>query len=296
MVTVGSIIGGTFRFVRANPVVIAIWSGVMVFAGLISILSALLIYTAQLASLESGAAVVPSFPTFVPMILVMLVIFTVLWAAVFRAVIFPVESRFAYMRLGMDELRLLGTILIVYVGGYLIFVILGMIGVVLLSLLAAAIGGKVGGTAVAIIAGLMLICALIWAVVRISPAAPLTIYHRKIVIGPAWRLTRGAFWRLFGAYLVIALLLFIIYLPIGLVQMGPALGDMLHPTDPNAALRVAQWQVAHYSSPIWIAGMSIVTAVVGGIALALQAGVAAVATTQLIDLHELEAPSGTVTE
>ncbi|HWI86717.1 MAG TPA: hypothetical protein VNT42_10405, partial [Sphingomonas sp.] len=215
----------------------------------------------------------------------MLLIFVVLWTAVFRAVIFPAESRFAYLRAGMDELRLLAVMLILMIGGYLALLLVILAVGALVAILAAAAGSTGVAAVVGVIFGFAILCLATWVAVRFSPAGPLTIYRRKIVIGPAWRLTRGTFWRLFGAYVLVALVLMAIYLPVIFIQMGPVLGDLMHPADPQAAARIAEWQAARYSgglSPGMI-GVAFVSAILGGVALALQAGVTAVATTQLID-------------
>jgi hypothetical protein len=124
---------------------------------------------------------------------------------------------------------------------------------------------------------------VVWALIRISLAGPMTIAQRKVVIGPAWRLTRGAFWRLFGAYLLLAIATLVVYGVAMAVQMGPVLGNMMRPTDPEAVARVAQWQAAHYGnfSGALIAS-TIVSGILGGVMLSLQGGMVAVATRDLL--------------
>ncbi len=119
MVTTGSIWGGTFRFVRGNVGPIVIWGVIVLLVSLLSTLVMGSFYQDRLTAMQSGA--VPSAHLgmiFLPAV-IWLVVFTMLWAAVFRAVLFPEERRFAYLRIGMDELRLLGTVLILFVGGYI---------------------------------------------------------------------------------------------------------------------------------------------------------------------------------
>ena len=275
MVTIGSIWSGTFRFVRGNVGPALVWGGVIVLVTLISTLVMGPFYQARLADLQSGAPPTPHFAAvFLPAI-VGVAVFTILWAAVFRAVLFPEERRFAYMRAGMDELRLLGTLLVLFVGGYLVVLIVGAIFI--------GIGYAIGGGIVAVILSLILFCAIIWAAVRISPAGPMTILQRKVVIGPAWRLTRGAFWRLFGAYVLLAIAFMAIYGVVLSLQMGAILTDMAHPTDPVAAARVAQWQADHYGHfSVWSVLVALVTGLFGGFALAFHAGLTAVATDQLL--------------
>ena len=287
MVTIGSIWGGTVRFVRGNIGAILVWSLIIFAVSLLSMLVMAPFQQARLAATQAGAAVPPNFANFSGAMLIALGAFVILWAAVFRAVLFPADRRFFYLRLGMDELRLLGTVLVVFVGGYLVVVLGGLLVSMVMVMVGKAIAGDAGAGVAAILTFLTLFGVVIWAFVRVSPCGPLTIYQRKVVIGPAWRLTKGVFWRLLAAYLLLFVALALVYGTLLTVQMGPVLSDMAHPTDPAAALRVAQWQAAHYGT---INGQTIayglLTGLVGGVALAFHAGMTAVATRQLLGVGD----------
>jgi hypothetical protein len=111
----------------------------------------------------------------------------------------------------------------------------------------------------------------------------MTILEHKVVIGPAWRLTRGAFWRLFGAYVLFGILILVVYGIVLSAEMGPILSDLAHPADPEAAARVAQWQADKAHLSVSLVVMSVVSGVLGGFTFAFQAGMIAVATEQLLD-------------
>jgi len=287
MVTIGSIWGGTVRFVRGNIGAILVWSLIIFAVSLLSMLVMAPFQQARLAAIQSGAAAPPNFAGFFGAMLIALGAFVILWAAAFRAVLFPGDRRFFYLRLGMDKLRLLGTILVVFVGGYLVVIVGGLLLSTVMALIGRAIAGDGGAGLMAIVTALALFCTAIWAFVRVSPCGPLTIYQHKVVIGPAWRLTKGVFWRLLAAYLLLFLALALVYGTLLTVQMGPVLGDMAHPTDPAAAMRVARWQAAHYGT---INGQTIayglLTGLVGGVAMAFHAGMTAVATRQLLGVGD----------
>ena len=280
MVTVGSILGGTFGFARDNLRVIAIWSVLTFLLSLLSMVGMQPFYAAQAAGLESGTPVTPNFGVLGITLLVSIIFFTVLLAAMFRAVLFPSESRFAYLRIGMDELRLFGTMMVILVGVYLLFIILGVI-LTIAGLMLTRLSGASGSVALVLGAGLFAL--MVWLTVRLSLAGPLTILERKIVIGPAWRLSRGAFWRLFLAYLAIAVILMVSYAVIIAVQMGPVLGDMFRPLDPAAHQRVVAWQAANYGFSARSLMVALVGGILGGIVFALQAGMLGVATAQLLN-------------
>lgn len=275
MVTIGSIWGGTFRFIRNNIGPVLIWSGIVLLVTLVSGLAMAPFYQQRLVELQSGIPAQPRFGAMFLPGLIWIALLTILWAAAFRAVFFPEQRRFAYMRLGMDELRLLGTSLILFLGGYIVMLIAGAILI--------GIGYAVGGGIVAAILGLVLFGAVVWAWTRVSPAGAMTILEHKVVIGPAWRLTRGAFWRLFGAYVLFGILILVVYGIVLSAEMGPILSDLAHPADPEAAARVAQWQADKAHLSVSLVVMSLVSGVLGGFTFAFQAGMIAVATEQLLD-------------
>jgi len=281
MVTVGSILSGTFRFVRGNIGPIFVWAGIVVLISLSSRLVMAPFYQERLADMQSGTPPSPHLGTVFLPALFWIAVLTILWAAAFRAVFFPEQRRFAYLRVGMDELRLLGTSLVLFVGGYIVALIIGGIAI--------GIGYAAGGGMIAVVLGLILFCALVWVATRVSPAGAMTILERKVVIGPAWRLTRGAFWRLFGAYVVLTIAFIFVYGLVFSMQMGSILMDMAHPLDPEAAARVAQWQAdqAHFSVRMVV--VALVTGLLGGFAFAFQAGMIAVATDQLLGRRDGQA-------
>ena len=64
------------------------------------------VYSAQVAGLEGGVQAPSEGLSFLNALLTLLV-YVVLWAAVIRAVLLPERGGPGYLRLGMDELRLL---------------------------------------------------------------------------------------------------------------------------------------------------------------------------------------------
>jgi hypothetical protein len=285
MVTVGSILGGTFRFIGNNVRAILVWSAILFLLTLLMMVMMRPFYEAQIASLQQPGAVpaAPPMGSFLAFMLVGFAVVVILAAATFRAVLFPEQSRFAYLRVGMDELRLLGCALILVIGFYLIMFVLGIVLGLVLAIVFAAAGGGAGAITASALIGLAGLVFSTWLVTRLALAGPLTILERKIVIGPAWRLTRGHFWSLLGAYAVMMLILFAVYGAIFVVRMGPAMADMFHPTDQAAALRVASAQTAAYSMSLKNIVIAALSSLIFAFAHALYAGGVAVAADQLVN-------------
>ncbi|MFZ2031790.1 MAG: hypothetical protein WAU68_15875 [Vitreimonas sp.] len=64
---------------------------------------------------------------------------------------------------------------------------------------------------------------LIYFAVRLAPAAAITVARRQFAFFDAWTVTKGRFWALFGAFLIVFLIAFAIEIVIGLVVFGVAM-------------------------------------------------------------------------
>lgn len=159
---------------------------------------------------------------------------------------------------GADELRLIGvyffwmlTIFAVYIA---VAVPLGIIiGVV------AALAGNSGMMAVVplmILLPIAVYCALIWVAVRLSPAAAVTIRDRKLTFLSARKATKGRFWALFGAFLVMFVVMYLIFIIVIALFLGAGIGLSgtlpagLFEGDPGALAEVISNPV------IWVLGAS----------------------------------------
>lgn len=283
MVTVGAIVDGGFRLARERPVSMIIWGALYLaasLAGLFLLIRPLM--QMQLGRMDAGAsmAVLGSVYLFDFGLLILL---TILSAAALRAALRPEESGFAYLRLGLDELRLVALVLLLAVIYFVIFIVAtflgGIFGVI-------AGGGNPAGMVVVIVA--MTLASLLFILflqIRLSPAIALTMIRRKIVIGDAWRLTRGHFWTLFGGYVAIGLMLTIGYLVAAGLTMGPYLGELSHGGfRPEAFTAAARHQSARLlAGPDALMILSwFASAVLTGLAVALWGGAVAAATSALL--------------
>lgn len=138
----------------------------------------------------------------------------VLCGAVFRAVLMPEASAWAFLRIGGRELWLTLLFVVEQVLAMIVIFIVALLIVVLTAVMVVSGGEQakmttiiVAGSATAIAVGL-----LIWVALRLSLAAPMTFADAQFRLFESWTLTRGQGWRLLG--MVVLLIIFILLMEI----------------------------------------------------------------------------------
>lgn len=165
---------------------------------------------------------------------------TLVSAAVFRAVLEPQAGRGFYLRVGASEGWMLLLTVIAYVGWYVVYFIAGMVGVILGFVVYFA-AGKVAGIAFGILALFAGLVVVVWALLRLSMAWPMTFAARRLVLFESWALTKGSSLRLFGMALLAVLLVIaveavvfivgLIVFALGSIGSWSALADTAGPED-----------------------------------------------------------------
>lgn len=290
--TVGSILGGTWSFIRAHPAAIAVWTALYL---AVTIVLRLAIGPVVQARMAAVAAAAPGLPPAMPPLgrvflswCLLMATVLVLVAAVWRAVLFPERRRAFYLRVGMDEARLLGLLAMALVAGFAIELVLVVALIVLgvifgLALSPAHLSG--GGVPFLVLLVLGFVAAAIWVQVRLSLVGPMTIARGRWAVGEGWELAGGRFWRLLGAYGVVWLLLIALTLLLALPQAGAMIGAIGHPGDPAAQAALAEAQSARMAltpAPVTVLWL-LLGGVLGMVMLVAFAALPAVAVAQLID-------------
>ena len=213
-----------FRLVRREPMAIVLWAlfylvltavVVLAFGGMFGD------FFQTMERLESSGAeptmadVAPLLTFYAVFIPGAIVVGSVIYGAVNRAILRPEERAIGYMRFGGDELRIIAVSLILTLLFIAATVALGIVVGLIVGLLSA-----VAGDAAAILtipAVIALYAAMIWFSVRFSLAIPITVAERRIAVFDSWRMTKGHFWGLFGMALLAMVMMLVVYILFSLV-------------------------------------------------------------------------------
>lgn len=197
-----------FRLTRENPKAFGIWAAASLLVNVLSgVIDAFMpasvkrgLETISANDVMTGPQLLDALILTAPVILLGLAVLNVMAAAVYRLIFRHDDTRFGYLRLGADELRLMGLTLI-----YIVLFIALVVGVGMVSGIVVALAGLVSPAAQSFVGWLSIPLSfgvIVYVLVRLSLAPVATFAERRLAVFESWGLTRGQFWRLFGAYVL----------------------------------------------------------------------------------------------
>jgi hypothetical protein len=208
----------------------------------------------------------------------------ILFTATQRAVLRPAERSFFFLRFGGDELRLMGLAFFLMVCIGIGMFVAELVLIIVIAIIAVTTGSAVFTGLLGLVAFCVLMCATIYVEVRFSLVFPLSFVRRNFIIGEAWRLSKGRFWTLFGAYFVIMLLYMVLAAILFGVAAAPFISELSQaPVTPEALQLALEHQMERFAEPSpYSLGLVLGTALLGGLAIALFGGAAATAARDLL--------------
>jgi hypothetical protein len=247
--SIGRAIGAGFDLIRRHPGAIAAWAIVYVVVGVlpqVGVLSLMGPVWAEMArNAAAGARAAPPGDLLqaqarmaqIQPLTWLLSIFsqTLLLGAAYRAVLFPEDSGFFFLRAGRRELWLGLALLVVYVGLVVVMIMAGIPVGILAGLLAVVTRGAGVAAVGGVVAVLALLCVALWVMLRFSLAPVTSFAEGRLRVFGSWSATRGHAGRMFLVALVIAVIAIVGELVMGLIGLmllgGPArlvqLGDLI---------------------------------------------------------------------
>ena len=285
--SVGMILRGAFGILRARPAAVAIWASIYTVA-----------FAAFSLTIRAGLRVVPqgyvgpaplaASGTNLLVNLLFVALFMILLTAAMRSVLRPARPGFAFLALGMEELRQVGLALFFLILFYVGLIIVGSIAALLAAVVFAATGTGTAMFVTIAIAVAVFVALTCWLAVRLSLAFPLTLLRGAITISESWRLTRRRFWTLFWPYLLLYLLLMIVTLGVASVTLGDYFAALARDGLTLQSLQAAaQAQFARQLGPIdamMVVGWML-SGFAGAFGIALDGGAITTAALALVDVR-----------
>lgn len=237
-ISIGAAVGEGFELIRKRPWTVVGWGATQLGISLLGLLimfpAMAAIYGPMIKSMMAGAPPTPPNPADMSGVMQMQALSylydlislfgsALLYCAVFRSVLHPQQSRFAYLRVGAAELflflLLVGGAIAFFIGLIAVMIPIGVVAAIMFGLHAAALG-----TIVSLVGGLAAIAAMVFILIRVSLIGPMMVDDGQFHFADAWALTRGKVAPLFALALVILLIVLAIELVLGVAFLALGFG------------------------------------------------------------------------
>lgn len=224
----GKAVASGFRLIRREPLAVVAWAGVYLVLGLLPQvglwpkMAAMMQAAGEEADPRLLAELNASMAAYQPVIWVCSILaYTLLYGAIFRAILQPDDRRYVYLRLGKAELwMLLSSAALVILAVIAIIVVAIPVGIL------GSMGGQgAGATGLTFLLGFAVFLLFFWLAMRFALTGPMAFAERRFVLFDSWRLTKGHGLKMMG----VAFALFCIVMAVELV-VGVAAFFAFYPT------------------------------------------------------------------
>jgi hypothetical protein len=220
-----------FHVMRRHPKAVMMWT--LVWLGALIAIGAVVASQGRAVQPAPGGqtdalAVVARFGPLAALIIpTLLFVWVVVTSATYRAVLEPEDEKWSYLRLGQDEVRLTVVTAVAFVAAPLVVGGVGYLLLVIANPFFEAAPGR--AQEIAFVGGAITGLLVVWLMVRLSLIAVETLAENRFHLTAYWPLTRGQFWRLLIAYLILTVILMGLgfvwsYVGAALIQVTSAVG------------------------------------------------------------------------
>jgi len=253
--SIGEALGAAFKLMRQRPAAVFVWGALIIGPTLAFMPMMLATMSRFVTTMEAQTAsgidpATAPFPAeaFAGMIgmqlafgllnLLQLFALIVVYPAIMRAIIRPLERSWFSMRVSMDEVRVALVAGVVFGGCYIVMMIAMMLVMVVgMFVIGAGTGSESSGVAVAIVMAVLMLAmmvAIVCVLPRFSLMAPASLMTRRFAFAEGWRMAKGQWGRLIGLQLsviaiilLVELVLFVIVVAVAMLLASSGFGATL---------------------------------------------------------------------
>lgn len=197
-------------------------------------------------------------------------------AAVFRAVLTPRASAWAYLRIGSREMWLTLLLLVEQVLAMIAIFVVVLVVVVIVAVVAVSGGesGRMAAVATAVIGCIVAGGVILWVALRLSMAAPMTFVDNQFRLFESWSLTKGQGWPLLAVTLLLIVFVIGMEILVGAVVLGVVVAGGASVTAVHGAggieafLQRPPLEILRAAWP-WLAGLGVIGALFSAVVQAV---------------------------
>lgn len=210
-----------------------------------------------LVAMMPPASVMAIYPMYFLFLVLFYILFAAYEAACLRWMIHGETSGFFGLSLGADTWRVYFTYWLWFFLLIAVYIVCAIIGFSVIAAVAVgAQGGGEPGAAMAIVPTVLIFALLIGIAVlavRFAPAAATSVARRRFAFFDAWKVTKGRFWALLGAFVLLFLMFIVGAIVISTAASAFMVGGMMGAMQGQPEPQTPQEAFAMFASPgVWI--------------------------------------------
>jgi hypothetical protein len=250
-IAIGDCVGEGFGLIRRRPFPVLCWGLIYTapMAGFFAMMAPF--YMRMFTQMAAAKAGVPPTADVASMMqmqgaiwlfdILLYFVLAVINCAVFRSVLLPEDSRFAYLRIGAPELF----VFVLMIGAAFAFgfgFVVVMIPIAVIAGIAMATHVAAVGIILGVVGAVVALVAAVYVALRLSLAGPMTVHDGQFRFSESWALTKGSVGSLFAIALCLVAIVFGVEVVLSIVVLILGVGVLSAMPDGLAGLPQALQQ------------------------------------------------------